>query len=332
MVSYYGGEYLVNFERYAQVLSQNFDVRIYLDGTKAETHQDDSIHLPNIKNMTAQELDCLYGVLLHEIGHVKYSRLSNLEMKKIKGRDHFFIWNAIEDARIENKLMVKLEGANDIFERMYGGQLREVFDKISGTQPSEDVDPWFLFSIHIHDYLLKTKKQYFAIDAYPQKARNAALDLFSKAKSIIDAHRISRIEDALSLSTKLFKKFGPKRADFMKEFSEVYGDLGKCQQELQDVFDAFKNNPKLIELKKKKKELAAKKKELEEKAEKTGKSKYNKEAEQSIDEAADMLDYLRHVKELNTLSEESARLRKEVDANATQIETLKKELAGGGHE
>jgi predicted CopG family antitoxin len=327
MVSYYGGEYLVNFERYAQVLSQNFNVRIYLDGTRAETHGDNSIHLPNIKNISESELDCLYGILLHEIGHVKYSHLSNLELKKIKGRDHFSIWNGIEDARIENKLIAKLEGANDIFERMYGGQLRTVFKKIAGMDNSDDTDQWYLFCAHVHDYLLKTKRQNFNIDLYSAKVKEELLELFNKAKPMIDAQKITKAADSLSLASKLFKNFGPKRPEFTKEFSGVIGDMERCRRGLQEMLDAYKNNPELAELKRQKKELQSKRKRLEKEAEKTYNVKSSKEAVDGLGFAKDMLKYLEYMKSINDIKAESQKLKQEASEKLSQIEAIKQEMS-----
>lgn len=329
MISYYGGEHLVNFERYAQVLSQNFNVRIYLDGTKAETHQDNSIHLPNIQGMSEQELDALFGILLHEIGHVKYSNLNNSQVKKIKGPDHFMIWNGVEDARIENKLMIRLEGANDIFEKLYGVHFKQLSKKIFGIEFNDDVDRWHLFSVHVHDYLLNTKHKYFNIEFYSKAVQKEVLDIFEKAKPIIDAHKLTKAEHSLTLASKLFKKFGPKKANLMKMFAEVFGDLGECAQELQDAYDGFANNPRLIELKKKKKELSAQRKLLKKEAEKSGNIEKNLEASNNIELASEMIDYLRYLKELKNLEDESKKLKGESEVKLAQIESIKKELAQG---
>jgi hypothetical protein len=327
VISYYGGECLVNFERYAQVLSQNFNVRIYLDGTRAETHQDNSIHLPNIKNISESELDCLYAILLHEIGHVKFTHVSRTDLKKMKGRDHFGIWNAIEDARIENKLMTKLEGAGTIFENFYGNHFDKFAKKIFGIEFDENVDPWHLFGIHVHDYLLNTKNKTLNITRYPEKIQNEVLKIFAKAKPLIDARKIVKVSDAISLAGKLFKELGPKRPENMKEFKGVIGDLDKCRSELQELRDAFKNNPELIELKRQKKEIDQKRKKLQKLAEKTGDTKVNKQAEAELAEMGDMIECLRFMRDYNQLEAESKRLKEEANVRLSKIELLKVELA-----
>ena len=328
MISYYGGEYLVNFERYAQVLSQNFNVRIYLDGTRAETHEDSSIHLPNIKNISEQGIDCLYGILLHEIGHVKFSKMRGPEIKKMKGRDHFSIWNGVEDARIENKLISRLEGANDIFERLYGVHFKQLGEKIFGLKPSNEADPWHLFCVHAHDYLLRTKRKAYHIDDYPEKIKTEVLELFAKAKPIIDAHKFSTPGDSFSLANKLFKEFGPKRPEFLNEFKGVVSDVEKCKRELREIHDAYKNNPELTELKAKKKALAAKKKALEKVAEKNN-SKKSLDNQKKADDAANMLKYLNHMAEVQSIDEGVQRLRQEQTDRIAKIEALKSELAQG---
>jgi len=323
MISYYEGEHIVNFERYAQILSNNFNVRVYLDGTRAETHEDNSIHLPNIKNMSPQELDCLYGILLHEIGHVKYSHMNNSDVKKMKGRDHFSIWNGIEDARIENKLMSKLDGANDIFEKLYGVHFRILAKKVFNIEFSDDTDRWHLFCVHVHDYLLKTKRKTFNIEAYSSEVQKEVLDLFAKAKPVIDAQKVTRAVDALSLSTKLFKQFGPKRPKLMKEFSGVFNAIEKSKRELQAIYDAYKNDPVLIELKKKKKELNQERKKLEKRVGKTANSKKNKEAMSEIEAVSNVLDYLHYTESLTSAVAENDKLRQEHAEKLAQIDALK---------
>ena len=326
MKSYYGDEHIVNFERYSQVLSQNFNVRIYLDGTRAETRQDSSIHLPNIKNMSSQELDCLYGILLHEIGHVLFTRLGNSQMKKINGREHFSIWNAVEDARIENKLITRLAGSNNIFEELYGVHFPKLAKKIFGLEFTDEADRWHLFCIHVHDYLLKTKRQYFNINNYSQKVKEEVLEIFNKAKPVIDSHKFSKAIDAFKLAGKLFKEFGPKNPKHLKEFKSVIGDLDKCKKELDNIYDSFKNNEHLSQLKKDKKELNVKRKQIQKIAERTGYAKKGREAEKALDSITDMIEYLAFIKESREIEQALLVLKEEIDAGLKKIQSLTETL------
>jgi hypothetical protein len=344
MISYYGGEYLVNFERYAQVLSQNFNVRIYLDGTRAETHEDNSIHLPNIKNMSEKELDCLYGILLHEIGHVKFTKLNRQDVRKMKGPDHFSIWNAIEDARIENKLMSKLEGANNIFEKLYGVHFVGLAKSIFGIDFGDDTDQWHLFGVHVHDYLLKTKRKYYNINNYSDTVKEAVLGLFEKAKPIIDAHKMTRAEHSLSLSTKLFKAFGPKRPEGLAQFKGVFSDIDKCRKELQEIYDSFKNNDELKQLKADKKSLEAKKKKLEKDMGKDSEVKKHDDAADMLTHVTNMIDHLQFFDEKLSLEKEIAALKDQIEmlelkldkerelaqTMLSDIESMKKQKKGEG--
>ena len=106
------------FNNYAKFLSNKFNVSVVFDGVNAHT-DGKTITLPNINGMSGDEIDFLYCVLLHEIGHIRHSDFSNDAFKKIKTENHFLVANAIEDARVENLLIKEFDGANEIFENLY---------------------------------------------------------------------------------------------------------------------------------------------------------------------------------------------------------------------
>jgi myosin heavy subunit len=113
-------EKIVQFEKYAHLLMERFDVKIIFDGTNAFTDGKE-IHLPNLLTLTIKEIDLLYGILLHEVGHVRHTLFAGMDSyyERSTTYNQILLSNAIEDARVENKLMQEFGGAKDIFENLY---------------------------------------------------------------------------------------------------------------------------------------------------------------------------------------------------------------------
>lgn len=107
-----------DFEKYAKFLCNTFDVNIQLESSLAQT-DGKTIFLPNVMSMTQTELDMLYAILLHEIGHIKHSSFTVEDFKMLKSENHAFLANCIEDARIENLLIKDFGGGHDIFSNLY---------------------------------------------------------------------------------------------------------------------------------------------------------------------------------------------------------------------
>ena len=150
-------ERILNFTKYAQLVSQKFGVTVSFDGIKAETNGT-NITLPKIEGMNEKEIDFLYCVLLHEIGHIKYSIFTKESFKALKTKAHFMICNALEDARIENILMQDYAGANGVFEKLYNEFVtdKRFWKKIFGFS-SNDVDLFGGVITYIHYSLLRIK-------------------------------------------------------------------------------------------------------------------------------------------------------------------------------
>jgi predicted nucleic acid-binding Zn-ribbon protein len=144
-----------DFQKYAQFICEKFDIVVQLESTRAET-DGKVIYLPNVMSMTEKELDMMYAILLHEAGHIRYSTFDEAYFKKLKTKAHAFLANSIEDARIENLLMVDFGGAKDMFESLYTDYtqdkvlMKKVF-KHDGSKP----DLFTALAFHAHNVLIK---------------------------------------------------------------------------------------------------------------------------------------------------------------------------------
>ena len=99
---------VLDFEKYAKFLSKNFDITIQFESVKAET-DGKVIYLPRLENFTTKEISMLYGILLHEIGHILFSSFDEKYFLALKTEDHAHLANSIEDARIENLLIKRFQ-------------------------------------------------------------------------------------------------------------------------------------------------------------------------------------------------------------------------------
>lgn len=142
------------FEAYAQMLSHRFDVRVVFDGQEANT-DGRVIRLPILETLTEPELDMLYGILLHEVGHVRYSDFSDTAFGKLRHAGDLYLANAIEDARVETLLMRDLAGAGEIFDRLYSvhSSDRQRMARLFGPadeRPHPDRDPLYAIGRLLH--------------------------------------------------------------------------------------------------------------------------------------------------------------------------------------
>lgn len=147
-------KHYVDFEKYAKFICEKFDISVQLESTRAET-DGRTIYLPNVLSMTEKELDMMYAILLHEAGHIRYSTFSEEYFKSLKTKAHAFLANSIEDARIENLLMLDFGGAEEIFETLYCKYtqdktlMKKVF-KHDGSKP----DLFATLAFHVHNVMV----------------------------------------------------------------------------------------------------------------------------------------------------------------------------------
>lgn len=150
---------ILAFNNYANFLSDKFGISVVFDGANAHT-DGKIITLPKIDGVGEKELDFLYCVLLHEIGHIKYSDFSLESFKKIKSDNQFLIANAIEDARVENILIKEFDGATEIFDSLYNkfSADSEFMTRVFGFDIKE-MNFVKAISLYVHQKLIKIPKK-----------------------------------------------------------------------------------------------------------------------------------------------------------------------------
>ena len=107
-----------DFTLYANFIANQFNIQVILDTNHAHTNGN-IVCLPNVANLSSDELNAMYAILLHEAGHIRHSDFSDTYFKHFKTQLHSFFANCFEDARIENILCTEFDGAKNIFEQLY---------------------------------------------------------------------------------------------------------------------------------------------------------------------------------------------------------------------
>ena len=213
---------IASFQKFAQFVSQKFNVRVILDGKKAETNGTD-IYLPNLAGLSEEEVEFLYCILLHEVGHVKFSDFSKESFKRIKSQSHFFIANSLEDARSENCLMKEYDGAEEIFNLLYNKFFmdRTFMTRILGERANK-IDLFFGVTLYLHHHLVKLKNKVDFSTLFDDAETVKEVFKFIEDNKIIpllDSSKLRNWEDVLELSLKIYDMFFKAGKDSSKKTS-----------------------------------------------------------------------------------------------------------------
>lgn len=259
-------QYIEDFRKYARFISEHFDVKIEFDGLKAQTNGR-VITLPRLETLTESEIDFLYCILLHEVGHVRYTDFSKENFAKVKSDNHFLLVNSLEDARIENLLMKDFEGAKDYFHDLYNKFVldKNFVKKIFGGDNFKHMSEWQAIANYCHHYLIELpNKEPFS------KLIGSKLD--SKVRAFIDENGIENLlkyshlrnwNDVISLSNKIYdlyfhnkkdtsdinnikeeekilKKTAKKLSSFKEELEKIEEKIEKLEEQKREIWNANK--------------------------------------------------------------------------------------------
>jgi len=320
-------ESVEKFDKFTKLVAERFDIKVRFDGVKAQTDGNE-ITLPNILAMSDKEIEFLYGILLHEIGHVKFSQFDKKLFEAIGSHNHFCIINAIEDARIENKMMGVYEGAKDIFSQLYNVFTadKEYMDKIFKGSGGETA-VWFSFCMAVHNVLLNL--DYVDDKVVMGKNRKAVTDMMVEVKKIIDNSRLTSTSDAHDLGTKLYDHFFKKEIDKSEklEFKKQADKLEKGKGEIKKLLDQLKELSDLAtKIRKDVKGLRSTKKETTKELGSFQKE-HSKELGEAQKEAYEANDVLWDRKRLESAEGDMKRVEEELAKVEKQVADLERKIA-----
>lgn len=250
-----------DFQKYAQFICEKFDINVQLESTRAET-DGKTIFLPNIMSMTTKEVDMMYAILLHEAGHIRYSTFDESYFKRLKTKSHAFLANAIEDARIENLLMLDFGGAKDMFESLYTDYtqdkslMKKVF-KHDGEKP----DLFTALAFHAHNALIDCKTSTLKEICGARMANR--INKFWKENDLVNLVENAQLksdDDVINLTNLIYDlfvtKFRQKDNSDKVNFAKDLEEKKKIQDTLDNLqADAKKVESEVIELREKMQEI-----------------------------------------------------------------------------
>ena len=110
-------------------------VRAFVHGTGVRVHFDQKdggytdgkdIHIERLRmDMTEEEAMCIYGTVVHELGHILYSDFSTLSIKK-ETELRKSVWNLLEDSRMEYLVSGDAIGWQRVLNSAYSIDVAEV--------------------------------------------------------------------------------------------------------------------------------------------------------------------------------------------------------------
>lgn len=234
-----------DFTLYAAFISNQFDIQVVLDTHQAHT-DGKVISLPNVVDLTPDELNAMYAILLHEAGHIRHSDFSDSYFSQLKTELQAFFANCFEDARIENLLCTEFDGAKNMFEQLY---------TVHAINPAIN---YRLFGFH-----KRNGDEAFAFGAFLHNIKcNFAsadiIDIDPRAKKVvsflqkntdfiekIQNHALKTPQDAIDLSKIAYDFFTTKFKDITNNIS--INEDKKVLDKLKNNLDELTNKTQALE-------------------------------------------------------------------------------------
>jgi hypothetical protein len=323
---------ILEFNKFAQFMCRKFGVTVVLDGRKAHT-DGRTITLPNLAGMSADDVDFLYCVLLHEIAHILKTEFTKESLAMIKSENHFRIANALEDARAENAMMLDYDGANDIFEKLYNKYTgnNKFMKRVFGIK-NKKIGDFQSLCLYLHNRTTKIKNNWNF-----EAVVGAGQD--KRVRKFVDKHGIDAIlaesqlnswTDSIVLAGRIYDMFFVKRKDSSekinmfdveqavdKALKETLGDIAEKQaQRMEEISQRSEE----IELRLKEVENAETKKDRDDARADASASKLHAQKE-GIEERLEL------ETQLTDLAEEKAKITEKLNKKALAIEKTRALIA-----
>jgi hypothetical protein len=325
--------HLEAFNKYAKFISDKFGIQVRFDGLKACT-DGQIIYLPSLSGMNEDEIDFLYCVLLHEVGHIRYSLFTPESFAPLKSEAHFHICNALEDARIENCLMKDFDGAHDIFLNLYNNYSTNdnFMHRVFGIK-NKQVSLWHAIGIYCHDYFIDLDKKKTLEEIVGAKLSKQVAKFVNEHKldKLLEKTDLKTWDDVVELGTKIYKMYFGEVSDKSKkvDIAPMVSALGETNKSMEDLTTITKDmEDKINKLQEKTKELYQKiqEKRNETKGEVDQLNQEKTKLQQQL-EALETIEYNREIAQ--TKGEKVAKYqtqKTELSSKKTNYEAKKQEL------
>ncbi len=198
-----------DFEKYTIFLTQKFGIGIVFSKTLEAKTNGKIIHIPNIENMNDDEVNYLKAIVLHECAHILFSSFAEDLFKTIVSKNHLHMENFIEDARIENLMMEKFVGAEQIFYDLYFdyGLDKKFNKKVWGQADLNGLSVWYIVGFLVHNHILKIKNKKEIVSLLEEDKYKKATEFFEKHKVTIDNYVLTESLHSVQLAKILYDDY-----------------------------------------------------------------------------------------------------------------------------
>ena len=168
----------------ASMLGDKFGVKVVIGHHTTASTDGKRIYLPKLP-MTADETlaRLIRGYIDHEAAHIRHTDFSAVHDSVMSGAEKF-IWNAIEDWRVEHEIIKRYPGCHEHFQWL----IRHIF--LEKREKAEDSSPAF----SILNYILLTLRSW-DVPELAQKCRTEAMVIDTYWPSL--RHKIDKILDRI---------------------------------------------------------------------------------------------------------------------------------------
>ena len=234
-----------DFTLYANFIANQFDIQVVLDTHQAHTNGK-IISLPNVADLSPDELNAMYAILLHEAGHIRHSDFSDNYFSQLETELQAFFANCFEDARIENILCTEFDGAKNMFEQLYTVHAINpaINYRLFGFH-KRNGDEAFAFGAFLHGIKCNFDTADI-IDVDPRATKVVKflqnnMDFVQK----IQAHPLKTAQDAIDLSKIAYTYFTTKFKDITNKIS-IAQDT-QVLNKLKDNLEQLTNKTQVLE-------------------------------------------------------------------------------------
>ena len=123
--------------RYVKASAGRSNLRVVFEDVNQPRHNGTTIFLPKITTKTTeQELLSMMASTDHEVAHDLYSDFGLLREKNVDAQSSSlgFIWNVLEDSRVNNLEAADYEGFRELWDEVCPTQLKEIIEKTETTE------------------------------------------------------------------------------------------------------------------------------------------------------------------------------------------------------
>lgn len=108
---------LNNFRNFCAFVTSEHNIQIHTHLETTAMATKGAIYVPDISDMTENQILMVYSCVLHEVGHIKHSTFDKKYFSQLFNGTIAFIANVLEDAREESLLCDEFAGAEEIFRK-----------------------------------------------------------------------------------------------------------------------------------------------------------------------------------------------------------------------